>query len=261
MSDKHVFALHTECRLPSLDALFAGRGCVITDSEVWHRLVNVLHARIGEAFIVFDGVVSIQLVLQALPKKGVIEGVVQEAVAIAPLTPFINLYQGIVRREAMQEIAYFAAQMGVSKIIPIKTKKVQRVWMDQKDSERLRKVMIAACEQAKQFCVPIITSPREFDDCVALSKQETQQGKSCTLYFETDGQSFYSALSSMVANNYSHINIFIGPEGGFTPEEQSIMSGADIRSYRLTPTVLRSQEAVAVSVGAIRSVMMPSGGE
>ena len=53
---------------------------------------------------------------------------------------------------------------------------------------------------------------------------------------------------------YQSISIVIGPEGGLSADEQATLSSAGAQCYALTPTILRAQEAVAVCVGAVRSV-------
>jgi len=45
-----------------------------------------------------------------------------------------------------------------------------------------------------------------------------------------------------------------GPEGGLTKQEEDLLKENDFEFYVLTPTVLRSVEAVAVGLGSVRSI-------
>ena len=43
----------------------------------------------------------------------------------------------------------------------------------------------------------------------------------------------------------------IGPEGDLTMQEKDLLKERDVQFLRLTPTVLRAQQAVAVSMGIL----------
>ncbi len=49
--------------------------------------------------------------------------------------------------------------------------------------------------------------------------------------------------------------VVIGPEGGVTDEEQQLLQAIGFDTYTLTPTVLRSVDAVTIALGGIRSII------
>ena len=51
----------------------------------------------------------------------------------------------------------------------------------------------------------------------------------------------------------SNISVTLGPEGGFSSEEEDLLHQANFTPYRLTPTILRSREAVCLGLGAVRA--------
>ena len=249
MSEKHIFALHTT-HLPSLQNLEAGISVLVPDFDLWHRIITVLHLSQGEECILFDDEKNIHLTLLASPKKGVIAGVAKAMEKITPIKPAIHLFQGILKREAFNDAMYLAAQMGACQVTPLVTQKVQRSWGGEKESERLYKVMIAACEQAKQFSIPVINKPVELS---ALSLP-ANDSKTLSLFCEPSGMPLLKCLQNIATQGYQTINIFIGPEGGFVQEEQELLKAGNIAPHALTTSILRSQEAVAVILGSIRSV-------
>jgi 16S rRNA (uracil1498-N3)-methyltransferase len=243
--EKHIFSLYTH-RLPAQDSLSAGNSILISDIDIWHRTFNVLHLEEGDQIIVFDGLNSVQVSVTMSRKKGIFSGIIQEVLPVVALLPKIHLYQGLLRREAFDEVAYFAAQMGVTTFTPVLCKKVQRGWGGAKEIDRLRKVMIAACEQSKQFILPCINDP------VDISSLRKESG--AAFFCEDTGDPFFEFLQNMHKIKPTEISIAVGPEGGFTLSEQDMLKSRGFSSYALTPSILRSQEAVAVCVGAIRSV-------
>ena len=53
-------------------------------------------------------------------------------------------------------------------------------------------------------------------------------------------------------------HLFIGPEGGWTPQEVETMRRAGLTAVRLTDTILRTETA-AVAAAAITAVLMAAG--
>ena len=252
--EKHLFSLFTYKPLPSIDRLGVGQRLILLDPDLWHRVVHVLRLDAGEQCWVFDESLCVLIELDAFTKKGVVQTIIRDSKTITPLKPDITLYQGLLRREAMESVAYFAAQMGVTRLIPLVTEKVQRShWGGAREIERLKKIMIAACEQSKQYAIPEISEPMEFAQLSAVV-QEAVTAKSKIFYCESDGQPFIELLRDVNATAYQSISIVIGPEGGLSADEQATLSSAGAQCYALTPTILRAQEAVAVCVGAVRSV-------
>lgn len=252
ISDRHIFALYAERSLALLSTRHLGQSCSIRDQEVWHRLSHVLRARPDDEFVFFDDQKVMRLQLQSLSTKGTVQGIMQQFWEPQPLEPKINLFMGLLRRDAWSEVVYYAAQMGVTTITPLISAKTQREWGGERELERMKGVMIAACEQAHQFVIPQINQPVMIDE--ALQQHEfMKSARMASVYGCVEGKAFFSTLQTIVAQNSSILNIFIGPEGGFTVAESIALEKAGVIGMALTPTILRSQDAVALCVGAFRS--------
>lgn len=249
MAEKHLFALYLSKQLSAFHALAVGKQLVIQDSDLWHRVANVLHLQADEELELFDGVscVLIRLSPATFTKKTSVVGQILAISKTEPLLPAIHLYQGILKKDAFEEVLYIAAQMGVHSITPLQTKKVHRSWGDLKELERAQKIMVAACEQAKQYCLPVINKP--------IKLAELKNNVLGTIFY-TDpmGHTFFELLKKVSQNTQQEIQVIIGPEGGFTQEEEHMLKQMGIACYALTQSILRSQEAVTVTLGALRSV-------
>jgi 16S rRNA (uracil1498-N3)-methyltransferase len=248
-SDRHLFALYAPRALSLVTAHYLDQQCAIRDADVWHRIAHVLHARVGEEFIFFDAEKVIQLQLTSLATKNTIEGILQSLDQPYSFLPRINLFQGLLKREAWADVTYYAAQMGVTRLIPLITTKTQREWGSDREMERMRNVMIAACEQAHQFIIPEIVHP------ITLAEEAFTHPQAPLLYCETGGTQFFTALTALVSTHPETINIVIGPEGGFTAEECLLLDRCGAQRMALTPSILRAQDAVAVCIGALRSAL------
>lgn len=253
MGEKHLFALHTTQPIIQKSVPSVGGVLEIQDVTLWHRIVNVLHMAENDVVILFDGKkhLFLKLLSTTFSKKGSVEGVIHKIPKASLLTPEIHLYQGLVKKDAFEQIVYYAAQMGITSVTPVITKKIHRSKKNNKEAIRLKKIMITACEQAKQFVLPVIKEPTKID---LLSPLKMDQPNRCSVYFDCQGKPLWNLLSNLAINEFREIHVLIGPEGGLTSKEMALLNDFGMQCYALTPTVLRSREAVAVALGVIRSV-------
>lgn len=254
LSKKHQFAFYSPELKNALEKGSCQEILSLDDSALWRRIVDVLRLRRGDQFDLFDGKdrVTIKLNEQTFATKKVIVGSILHHEHSKKLTPIINVYQGILRKEAFEAVAYSAAQLGITALKPVLCDKTQRTWHGEKERERLQSIMIAACEQSKQFVIPHIRQPISVDDAVHKATLHPETSYACG--FETNGKKLSGLLDIIAARPTHTVDIFIGPEGGFSEREIGLFESNNIERYRLTPTILRSQEAFLVGVAVIRSV-------
>ena len=62
-------------------------------------------------------------------------------------------------------------------------------------------------------------------------------------------------MQSMHVDQPKQISLMVGPEGDLTMDEKELLKERDVQFLCLTPTVLRAQQAVAVSLGIFRSLL------
>jgi 16S rRNA (uracil1498-N3)-methyltransferase len=238
-AQRHLFSLYFET-----PKIISGSTIRVVDSVKVHRILEVLRLRLQQQVILFDSThhAMAKLVAGASGKKGFVELEIGEVCRNVSLQPQVTLCVGMLKKAAWHEVAYAAAQMGVDRIIPLIT---ERSAAELPDQERLQNIMIAACEQSKQYSIPKIEAPVELDGLAALVA-----GQQCW-YADPQGTSisqwaFEHAKASSIA-------VAVGPEAGFTPADIQKLEASGFAAHALTPTVLRACDAVVVSLGIIRS--------
>ena len=150
-------------------------------------------------------------------------------------------------KAVLEEIVYNAAQLGVTSIVPLQTTKAHALPFSAKETERLFKIMIAACEQAKQFAIPQLKNPISLKEAVEDYQAERQ------LVFDSTGKSCASFFSSLKIP--ASLTVAFGPEGGLTDEELATLEEASFEKVQLTPTILRSEDAPLLGIGLLRSLI------
>lgn len=252
MSQTHLFALYTQKLLFEMPP--TGTLVSLVDLELQNRIVHILRLQPGEQAQLFNDVFNMVLLLAESTiknKRGKIEGTVIAASKNHPLSPSLHIFVGITKREAFEEMLYAAAQMGVTSITPLITKRIHKNWLTDKDPVRFKKIMVAGCEQAKQFVLPIINTPRPFAHAIP-----TDDGY--MFICDPAGAPLLAAMQQ-VADQPKKIQFFIGPEGGFNEEEEAILADhKTIKPLALGKSILRTHDAMRLVVGAFRSLSSKS---
>ncbi|KAK2964998.1 putative RsmE family RNA methyltransferase [Blattamonas nauphoetae] len=243
------------------------------DGVLWHRTVNVLRFTAGTEVIFFNKLYSAKCLFhpKTFETKNTVIVLAQTVAINRPHVPVMTLFQSLVKRDTMESILYYCSQLGIKRVQPVIATKTQRNWGGNKEKRRLELLSISAAEQSKSFTLPSIHTPLSFATAVTehtqrrireqekqASKPHLSRGGRVCLFFEPEGAPLLEVLCAIQAAQPSHIDTFIGPEGGLTDEEQNVLKREGWICVALTPTVLRSQEAVLLALGSIRAALNTS---
>lgn len=244
---KHLFA----CYVPTLSEQYhqqSPKHLTLRCPDLYQRITKVLRLAAGDMCLLFDTqhIISVLFDEESFSRKNTINAHVKQIKPNQPLTPPITLYLGLTKKKAFQEALYATAALGVTKIVPCLTQKIHKNWLEKKDLARLEAIMIAACEQAKSFCLPKLAPIQTLE-----SIKPTAQAR---VLFEKESEYTLKQLCS--TGKLTSFALAIGPEGGFTDLEQTQLKEKNFTGCRLTPTTLRSQDAIWVGVGCLQTLLM-----
>ncbi len=152
----------------------------------------------------------------------------------------------IPKKSKMDDIIDKLTQLGVRRIIPLKTERVIIKLDKFKEASRLRrwqKIALAAAEQSQRSSVVIVDSAKSIKE--ALKETDTYDLK---IIPTLEGER--KPLKEVFAQpNPKNILVFIGPEGDFTAEEVELAKNAGCVAVSLGELVLRVETA-AVAVAS-----------
>ncbi len=255
---KHEFAIY----VPNLGSLRAGisgaHQCVLTDPALVHRIHAVLRLEPGESVILFDRQIRTRCVIRAVSKKE-IPCVFEEKQKNIVLQPDITFFLPVLKKEDLESALYCLVELGANHVQLVATEKTRHAGNKEraqsehahKEFERLERIMIAAAEQSKQFALPELRAPISFDQAI----KQFQKTEAFSIFFDPEGQDLFTVMTDLRAQKPHHLFLLVGPEGDLTAQEKALLANAKVLSCRLTPTVLRSVQAVAVGMGVVRSVV------
>ena len=252
---RHEFAIYVEnlselsgVNCPSV-SLADGSAFEIRSHDTVCRIGSVLRLRSGDSCVLFDRSVHVGFTCGEVTNKkisGTIEFVRENIV----LSPVINCIVPVLKRDAMEQVIYSLTEVGASCIVLVKTERVQRKFGGEKELERLRRIIISAAEQSKNFSFPTIEPPKDLE---LVMKDLDCLGRVC---FDVAGRPLWDVASTLREHKDGHsISLVVGPESGLSKSELAMLVTHGFITCKLTPTTLRAHQAAAFATAAMRSLV------
>jgi 16S rRNA (uracil1498-N3)-methyltransferase len=212
---------------------------IILDEFSSHHALRVMRVKVDDFLVLFNG--------DGFEYRGRVSDINKKTINVEILSkeknnsesPInINLFQSISSNEKMDMVIQKATELGVSSIQPIFTSRSTIKLSLDRTKKRVihwKQVSISACEQSGRSKIPTIKSPIVFDQI-----SEGIKTNSLNLLLHPDNLE----ESSNLPNEYSgDINIFIGPEGGFSQDEALLLKKQNCINIQLGTRILRTETA------------------
>ena len=219
-------------------ALETGATITLPEQAARH-LIQVLRLKAGQEFIAFDGDSDMEYpaVLESVARKSVTARIL-EGCHVERESPLEStLVQAISAAERMDYALQKAVELGVKRIIPVWSERSQRRLKPaqlEKKQRHWRGVIAHATEQSGRTRLTQLAEPTTLQAIVG----------------ERDSHRPAIALDPMAQSSLKEIDrpdsgleIFIGPEGGFSDAELGMMEHAGIERIRMGPRILRTETA------------------
>lgn len=164
----------------------------------------------------------------------------------------VTIAQSLVKEQKMDYILQKTTELGVTKIIPYQaTHSVIKLDNKQdKKIERWQKIVKEASEQSKRNTIPTVENAMTLSNLVNLSDYDMKF--LCTV--NERSQNIKKVLSNL--NRNAKILFVIGPEGGFSKEEEETFMKNGFTAISLGNSVLRTETASTFIMSVIRYLDM-----
>jgi len=226
-----------------------GEEVSLTDTEQLHHLKDVLRLKVNDEVSISDG--------EGNDYAGVITGIDKRQVEIkvkqvrsANKTSIkLTVACAIPKGSRMDEVIDYLTQLGVERIIPMRTERTV-VKLDSAKTEarlkRWQKIAQSAAQQSQRSRIPVIEAVTRFEDVILNS-----QDYDLKLIPNLSGER--KPIREVVAETRpKDVIVLIGPEGDFTEEEVTLALSQGFIAVSLGDTVLRVATAAIAVAGYIR---------
>ena len=229
------------------DALQPGQNISLPENVIRH--LQVLRVREGEEITLFNGNGhSYPTRLLSLAKRQAVAEVLSEQTVDNESPLAISLIQAISSGERMDFTLQKSVEMGVTEIFPVTSaRSIVKLSGEraEKRQERWQEIVIAACEQCGRNRIPTV------HPLLPLSQRLQQLPQSDVrllmgLHHPTSLKAIQPAPQ--------RITLMIGPEGGWSPEEEAAAFQTGFQSILLGKRVLRTETAALAAIAAMQTL-------
>ncbi|MFI5109145.1 MAG: RsmE family RNA methyltransferase [Terriglobales bacterium] len=219
----------------------SGSRAVLVGTQAEH-LARVLRARVGEEFdIAAEGRVRRGRIISVTPEK--VEFELGEELPAAAL-PDITLLLAIFKFDRMEWAIEKATELGVARVVPLIAKRTDSHLASAavKRVERWRRIAREAAQQSRRAAPPEIAAPARFEEVLSVPAERR------IILSEAEEQ---VALKQAVAGFKGSVALAVGPEGGWTGEEERAFCEHGWIAASLGPTILRAETAAIAAVSIV----------
>ena len=218
------------------------------------HLVRVLRGQVGmEADVVAGGRVFHAGIVSISPSE-VRFNLLSEMEA-DPALP-ITLVMSVFKFDRMEWVIEKATELGVAGIAPVIARRTEKhlAQSAEKRAERWRRMAAEAAQQSRRSDVPVIHAPAPLADLV----RSASSAKRIVLAEQERITTLRAALEDCIASSGAEtpaLQIAIGPEGGWAPEEEALFDASGWRAVSLGPRILRAETAAIAALAVAASLL------
>ena len=209
-----------------------------------YQLKKVLRIKAGEDILVLNNSgFQYKVRLTSIDEKEARGEVVSRSPCPTEPQIKINLYQALLKGDKFDFVLQKCTEVGVACFIPVACERCIARNPGSVRISRWQRIIIEAAEQSKRGRLPPLHPLIPFQKACELAT-----GFSLIPWEGEEGMGLKTALRGQ---KVTLINIFIGPEGGFTPQEVEFARSKGIVPVTLGRRILRAETAGLVTASAI----------
>ncbi len=218
----------------------------ILNEEQSRHIAKSLRMKTGDMLMVTDGKgQDFGCQIENITKDNVRLKVCYRQASDSEPTCRVTIYQGIPKGTKLEDIIQKCVELGVYSIVPTMTKRcISRP--DEKSSQkkniRYQKIALEAAQQSGRGIIPQIQDMKTLRQAVADDAADVK-----IVFYEGGGEK----LSTLIDKNTKSVSVYIGPEGGFEPDEVEALEKAGAVRATLGKRILRTQTAPVAAQACI----------
>jgi 16S rRNA (uracil1498-N3)-methyltransferase len=169
-----------------------------------------------------------------------------------PVTLVLSIY----KFDRMEWALEKATELGVAAVAPMIARRTEKhlALAAEKRAERWRRIVHEAAQQSRRSDVPLIFDPAPLAERVRAASKASrivlaEQERTTTLSHAID-----EAVAA-AADEMPTLEIAIGPEGGWAPEEEALFDANGWIAVSLGPRILRAETAAIAALAVVASCL------
>lgn len=222
-----------------------------------HQIARVLRMSPGETIVILDnsGWEIVTELVRVDPSQ--VEGrVLRRRLAPGEPRTKVSLFQSVPRSKRLELVLQKGTELGVVEFVPVITERC--IISDLEDVEKRRSrwetIIQEAAEQSHRGRKPTLGRATLFSQACERARQT--EGLSLILWEDEGTRALRHVLRTPPLGRERHwppltINLFVGPEGGFAPNEVDLARRYGLVTVTLGPRILRTETAGIVAAAVV----------
>ncbi|MGA2219032.1 MAG: 16S rRNA (uracil(1498)-N(3))-methyltransferase [Terracidiphilus sp.] len=168
----------------------------------------------------------------------------------------VTLVMAVYKFDRMEWALEKATELGVAAVAPVIARRTEKhlARAAEKRVERWRRIAHEAAQQSRRSDLPVIHDPVILAERVRAASTATrivlaEQERTTTLRYALDEVLRQEKAEMPV------LEIAIGPEGGWAPEEEALFDANGWRAVSLGPRILRAETAAIAALAVVASLL------
>jgi len=215
-----------------------------------HQIRNVLRLGPGDHIMVLDNSGwEREVEIAHIGREHVSGQVVSQRLASGEPRTQITLYQGVLKGRHFEFALQKGTEVGIVEFVPLISDRCLIASLDDVDKkgERWQRIILEAAEQSRRGRLPRLQPAMLFRPAC----ESARRGGLSLISWEGSRVTSLRAVLRGAEQPPLSVNIFVGPEGGFTPGEIELACQYGLIPISLGPRILRAETAGLVAAAAI----------
>jgi len=224
---------------------------VIITGPLVHRLRNVLRLKAGDHFILLDNSGwEHEAEITYVSTQRIESQVLHKTLATGEPRTKITLYQALLKLNKFEWVLQKGTELGLVGFVPMISQSCMIGSLEDISKTKLERwwrILMEAAEQSRRGRMPTLRAAMVFSSAC----EDAARGGLTLIPWEEEKEQNLSSILRAAKQPPFSINLFIGPEGGFTPEEVAKAHRYGAVPITLGPRILRAETAGLVAATAI----------
>lgn len=226
-------------------------GVVGLPDDVHRHLVRARRHRDGDEVVVVDGAGTVV--------DGVLDGrsvQVRDVHRVPARSPRLRVVQALGKRSKHDHVVRMLTELGVDHVTAVSTRRCQVDLASKVDRvrSRWRSIAVAACTQSRRAFLPVLDGPVSLDDATGKGSHEAG-GEVVVVAHPGAARDPTEVVRSDSADPADVVTGVVGPEGGLTDDEVTMLKDAGAVPVSLGMSVLRTEHAALALAAVLSSAM------
>lgn len=217
------------------------------DQDQFNYLANVLRMEDGAELLVFNGRDGEWKASVSFPTRKRILLTPVDLARPQPAPSDLHYLFAPLKVGRLDYLVQKAVEMGAGLLQPVMTQHVQGKITN---LDKVKANVIEAAEQCGILGIPDVAEPAKLADLLAGWPRERR------IIYCDEGDAGQNPLPLLTQVKEKHLALLVGPEGGFSEEERSLLRSLDfVTAIPLGPRILRADTAAVAAMAVIQAAI------